>query len=357
MEKDPVPNRFSSPIGPHLWEIRAVQDLLCLLGAALLIWLLHDLRSVILPIFVGFLLAYLANPFFTMAKNKWHIPFGISIVLIFVLLILSITGAGIWLVPLIKNQSRTLLENIPEYIQRLGDRYDLQLNDLPEQLQTLDIGQEPSSIVELAKSILGTTTDIILWIILVPIYFGFFAWHFQSIVREGRRYFLLDRHPRARKILHQMDEAIGVFFRGRLLIAVMVGVIYALGWWFANVPYWFLLGAITGFFSIIPYLSIIGWFLALLLKYLDMTIEGAGFEFLAVILWPSLVFGIGNILEGWVFTPWIHGRSTQLNPIMILTIVLIGGTLAGFWGLLFSIPVAICLNILFLEFFRPRLDS
>jgi len=49
----------------------------------------------------------------------------------------------------------------------------------------------------------------------------------------------------------------------------------------------------------------------------------------------------------WVFFPWIQGRTSQLNPVVILTVVLIGGALTGFWGLLLAIPVAICLNSLF----------
>lgn len=357
MAKGPAEKRCSSPVGPHLWEIRAVRDFLWLAGTALLFCLLYLLRSIILPIFVGFLLAYLANPLLTMAKEKWRIPFAISIVLIFILFILLMAGAGVWLVPLVKGQSYSLAENLPEYIRRLGDRYGIQLNDLAEHFKTQVTMQGSQPIVELARSIVGTTTEIILWIVLVPIYFAYFAWHFQSILREGRRYLLLDRHPHARKILQRMDEAVGTFFRGRLLIAFMVGVVFALGWWLAEVPYWFLLGAITGFLSIVPYLSIAGWCLALLLKYLDMAIQGAGFDFLAVLVWPSLVFGVGNFLEGWVFTPWVHGRATRLNPIMILTVILIGGSLAGFWGLLLSIPIAICLNILFLEFLRPRLNG
>jgi predicted PurR-regulated permease PerM len=88
-----------------------------------------------------------------------------------------------------------------------------------------------------------------------------------------------------------------------------------------------------------------------------MTIgEGApGFDWMAVLLWPSLVFGIGNFIEGWILTPWIHGYTTHLSPITILTVVLIGGALADFWGLLFGIPAAICLSMVVEEILLPGL--
>jgi predicted PurR-regulated permease PerM len=354
MEEESVKQRPSAPVGPHIWQIRAVRDLLWLFGGVVLVWLLYLLRAIVLPIFIGLLLAYLANPLLTLAKEKWRVPFAVSLILIFATVFLLVTGAGIWLGPLVKTQTVALVENVPEYLQRLSDRYGFQLDDLAKQFKSPGTENGSPPVVQMARSILGTTTEIILWIVLVPVYFSFFAWHFQTILRKGRRYFLVDRYPRVQKTLQRMDQAVGTFFRARVLIALMVGIVYSCGWWLADVPYWFLLGAVTGLFSVVPYLSIAGWCLALLLKYLNMTIQGPGFEFMDVLFWPSVVFGIGNFLEAWIFTPWIHGRTTRLNPVMILTIVLIGGSLAGFWGLLLAIPVAICLNILIKEFIHLR---
>lgn len=346
MEGDFSGKKFAGPTGPHLWDIRAIRDLLWFSGAVLIIWLLYYLRAIVMPIFVGFLLAYLVNPLLTRAKEKWRIPFFVSIVFIFAMIILFLSGVIIWLGPILKDQSLALMENVPQYLQRLSDSYDIRLDDLAGQFKSSDKGDGGTAVVIVVKSIFLTTTEILLWLVLVPIYFIYFAWHFQSIIQGGRRYFLLDRYPQIERILRRMDEAVGTFFRARVFISVIVGVVFAVGWLLTDVPYWFLLGVVTGLFSIVPYLSIAGWLLAILLKYLDTALQGLSFDLMAVIFWPSFVFFIGNFLEGWVFTPWIHGRTTRLSPIAILTIVLVGGALAGFWGLLFSIPFAICLNII-----------
>jgi predicted PurR-regulated permease PerM len=54
-----------------------------------------------------------------------------------------------------------------------------------------------------------------------------------------------------------MDDAVGDFFRGRLLIALIMGILLSAGWFLTGVPYWFLLGMLTGLLNIVPYLSII----------------------------------------------------------------------------------------------------
>ena len=66
---------------------------------------------------------------------------------------------------------------------------------------------------------------------------------------------------------------------------------YPGGWALADVPYWFLLGV-----TVVPYLSAIGWPLAVLLKYLDViTGDTASFGWLPVVVWPSLVYSDGAV--------------------------------------------------------------
>jgi predicted PurR-regulated permease PerM len=348
----------------HLWEFPAVRDLLIVLLASILVWLAYLLKEILLPIFVGLLLAYLMNPMITGVRTRWGISRPVSIVTILILLILAGAGLGTWAAPLLAKQSTKLLERIPDYLRDMENRFGLDIGDLTKQLaaegeESEGEKEEPPPVVSLVGRILSTVTQIVLWVIMVPIYFTFFAWRFQHMVHEGKQYLPPKRHPRAADVLRRMDEAVGTFFRARLLICLIIGIVFAAGWWLADVPYWFLLGAITGVLSIVPYLSIGGWLLTLIFKYLEMTIgpDAPGFEWMAVLLWPTLVFAFGNFLEAWILTPWIHGRTTQLHPITILTVVLIGGGLGGFWGLLLAIPFAICLDILAKEFLRPRLPS
>ncbi len=107
-----------------------------------------------------------------------------------------------------------------------------------------------------------------------------------------------------------------------------------------------------------PYASIIGWPLAILLKYLDSVGQGGpGFEFLAVLVWPSVVFGAVQFIEGWVLTPWLQGRDLELDTVTILVVVFLGGAVGGVVGMLVSVPLAACVKILFEDVLGPRLRA
>jgi predicted PurR-regulated permease PerM len=152
-----------------------------------------------------------------------------------------------------------------------------------------------------------------------------------------------------------MDEAVGQFFRGRLVIAIIMGILLSLGWFLTGVPYWFFLGMLTGLFNIVPYLSIVSWPVAILLKYAE-AVSAADHEIslISILLWPSAVYLAVQLLEGWLLTPWIQSGQTNLSPATIIIVVFVGAALAGILGMLLAIPVAACAKILFKNLLLPR---
>jgi predicted PurR-regulated permease PerM len=129
------------------------------------------------------------------------------------------------------------------------------------------------------------------------------------------------------------------------------------GWALTGVRYWFILGLITGVLTIIPYASLVGWPLAILLKYLDGFSSGAdGFDMMTVVVWPSVAYLVVQFIESWLLTPWVQSQSMEMSAVTVLIVVFIGGALGGFYGLLLAIPVAACLKILLQELLLPRLE-
>lgn len=155
-----------------------------------------------------------------------------------------------------------------------------------------------------------------------------------------------------------MDQAVSGFFRGRLTIALGSAVLYSLGWALTGIRYWFLLGLVTGILTIIPYASLIGWPLAVLLKYLDvLATDNGAFDLMTIVVWPSLAYLLVQFIESWLLTPWVQSQSMDMSAVTVLIVVFIGGALGGFYGLLLAIPIAACLKILAEELVLPRLAS
>jgi predicted PurR-regulated permease PerM len=158
-------------------------------------------------------------------------------------------------------------------------------------------------------------------------------------------------------VLKKIDESVFDFFRGRLLVGLITGVMYATGWALTDVPYWFLLGAMTGLLTIIPYVSIVGWPMAILLKYVDSVGSGTEAGWLSIMVLPSLPYLVVQFLESWWLTPWIQGRTNDLSTVTVIVVVLVGGAIAGLLGMLLAIPVASVVKILFHEFLLPKLEA
>ena len=360
----------SSPADRHLWQIASVQDLFWIGLAVLLLWFGYYLRSLFIPVLIGLGFAYLFSPFITQAHQQWKWPRPFTALLVLILLILLVGAGMITLGPIIIDQTVTLTSKLPDYAKWLADRYGFQHGTVMSQLQQLaeHVRENPfrtfqtvfsgtSRAFDLMGNLISTVSYVIVSSALIPIYFFFFAWHFPKILASIQEYIPSRYMARTTKLAGQMDAAVGSFFRGRVVIALLMAIMFSGGWYLTDVPYWFLLGAGTGALSLIPYAATLGWPIAILMKYLDVTTSQslASVDWMAVAFWPSLVYAVVQIFEGWVLTPWIQSQSTDLSAVTILLVVLIGGTLAGVYGLILAIPVTACLKILMKEMVLPRL--
>jgi predicted PurR-regulated permease PerM len=352
----------------HLWDIAAVRELFWIGLAVFLVWFGHELRGVFTPVLVALLLAYLVNPLVGGAASRWHIPRPVTITAL--LVIVAIVGAALvaWLGPIVSEQVQTLAKKTPQYLQRVTQTYGVQVGTVSEQFNTLltRLQDDPLSVLQplflgtsqafgVIGQVIGTTTEVALILVLIPIYFFFFSWHFDEMTNTISRFLPFSRKERTLRIIGRMDRAVSGFFRGRLVIAVITGVLFGVGWALTDVPYWFLLGIATGVLNIIPYASAVGWPLAIALKYLDaVTGSGGSVDWLSIALWPSLSYLIVQFIDGWLLTPWIQSQSTDMSAVTVLIVVFVGGAVGGFYGLLLAIPVAACMKILLEELLMPQ---
>ena len=192
---------------------------------------------------------------------------------------------------------------------------------------------------------------------LIPFYFYYFSVHWPSITGFFAKLVPDERKGAVFEIVSEMDRAVAGFVRGRIVICALMGVMFAVGWQICGVPYGIALGLLTGAFSIVPYLGGIGVPLAVGLLVVDqfgmppderMAVWG-------MLLWPILVFVVVQTIEGYVLTPVIAGKATNLDPVTIVVAILAGGSVAGVYGMLLAIPLAACGKIAVKRIVLPRL--
>lgn len=360
----------SGPAELHLWQIAAARDIIIFFGVAFTVWVVYRLGDIFLPVFLALILAHIINPFVTLMERSWRWPRPLTISLILTAVALSLAGLFAWLGPVLYEQSTMLVNRLPDYLRALTAAYGVESGSIIDQLdETIRRFQiDPKQIVgQLFRTtgravgiltfVFSATTYWLLSTALVAIYVFFFSWHFNSGLEKLSAYVPASRKTRVRTVVARMDDAIGDFFRGRLLIAIIMGILLSAGWFLTGVPYWFFLGMLTGLFNIVPYLSVVSWPIAILLKYVDSltNASGAAPDLLAVVLWPSLVYIAVQFLEGWILTPWIQSGQTNMSAVTVILVVIIGGVVAGVLGMLLAIPVAACLKIFCEEVVLPPL--
>ncbi len=364
--------------GPHLWQVNWVRDLFFIALIFFFLWFGYYLRGIFTPLLIALFLAYLFHPIITWFENRWKVPRPVTVTGLIGAVFLVIAVAGFWLGPIAWNQTTEQLDQLPDYLQSLADtaekRFNIDTAQLTETIDTkvAEFRADPAGsasqfisyafagtgkVASVIESVIGTTVYVAFMLILIPFYFFFFAWQFGPLTRAIDEYIPAKREKRIREILGLMDRAVSAYFRDRVLIAGIMTVLFCVGWTVCGVPYALLLGIGAGVLSLIPYVGGVFWPLALLLMYLRVTTgeDAPGFDWMTVLLWPSLVFWSVQFLEGWVLTPWIQGKSMEMSAITILIVVFIGGAVGGLYGLILCIPIAACIKILLKEVALPRL--
>jgi predicted PurR-regulated permease PerM len=322
-------------------------------------WLLYRLAPVITPFAVSAGLAYLGDPlvdrFERMRFFKWPISRTVSVVLVFILMTLVVGLLLLIVIPLLAEQVRHLVERAPEMLDWLVGsavpwvQAQLGLTATSLDLESLlanakDYWQEAGSAM---LGVLGTVSrggqaavNWLMNLVLIPVVTFYLLRDWDKLVDGVRQLLPRSVEPTVSQVAREVDEVLGAFIRGQLLVMVALGVIYALGLWLVGLDLAFIIGLAAGLLSIVPYL---GTFIGVIAGVIATLFQFGDIWHLVFVL---LVFGVGQMLEGMVLTPKLVGDRIGLHPVAVIFAVLAGGQLFGFLGILLALPVAAALNVL-----------
>jgi predicted PurR-regulated permease PerM len=129
----------------------------------------------------------------------------------------------------------------------------------------------------------------------------------------------------------KVTTAVGGFFRGQLLVALVVGVLSALGFRIIGLPFWFVIGAVAGFFNLVPLVGpyiggALGFFVGLLTGGIGLGLRAAVVELIV------------QQLDNHFISPNVMRRTVNLHPVTVMLSLLAGSAVAGFWGVLLGVP-------------------
>jgi predicted PurR-regulated permease PerM len=175
------------------------------------------------------------------------------------------------------------------------------------------------------------------WAVL-PVYLAFFLMAKPFQTNQVGEFLPFLKKETREDVIYLLDQFIGIlltFFRCQIIIALAQGVLFAIGFALAGLPYGIVIGMALGLLNIVPYLgSIVGLGVALPLAYFS---EGGGLSLVALVL---IVFGAVQAIEAYLLTPKIMGDRTGLHPALIIFAVFFWGVaFGGIIGMMLAIPL------------------
>ncbi|MEY2713073.1 MAG: hypothetical protein RL005_1295, partial [Planctomycetota bacterium] len=377
----------------HLWHIQPVRDLLLVGIVVAIVWAGYALRYITIPLIVALGLAYLVEPLVRWVSSRFRIGRTAVVGGVTGAIVLGAASGTFVLIPSVVRQSEAIVNkvqsgalkaSIGEFQAQLPEAFRKEVADWLAWIETttdVDLngdrraGQSPigpvdpaapeqpmrasaRSIWDVSLAFLGARSGDIAGFVfgmlsllfaaaLVPFYFYFFSVHFPDIVGFLDSLVPVGGKGEVHRLAGQMDAAVAGFVRGRIVIAVIMAVLFTVGWAFCGVPYALTLGVAAGVLAVVPYLSGVVLLLAVpMLAVAQLQLpEAERMSMLWVVLGPTIVFAAVQALEGNVLTPIIAGRATNLDPVTVFVAILAGGSVAGVYGMLLAIPLAACAKI------------
>ena len=347
--------------------------------AVAVIWfsisLVAYLSDVLIPFAVALLLAYLINPLTSWLQRI--LPFRHRIVSVMLSLTIILGAVVLFLsmlIPMVASeveQMRKLLSgmvNADEWQATLQDYvpeeirvYIADLVRIEELVQLLNFENVRVFFQQVLPGIWGVFSGTISFVIglavviVILLYLVFILLDFDEI-SEGWKELIPDQYKQVvLDVVSDFATAMRVYFRAQALIAFIVGLLFALGFWLIGLPMGILLGLFIGLLNMVPYLQVVGLIPAVLFAVAGSL--GAGESIWLMLGLVLAVFAVVQVIQDAILVPKIMGKATGFNPAVILLSLSIWGKLLGILGLLIALPVTFLIHSYYKRFLKGSLQA
>lgn len=330
-----------------------------------LIWLLGYLSSALVPFVAALLLAYLLNPLTSFIEEKINSR-GLAVLITIVGLLALATGMVMIIIPMMINEFshmgkvlRDLATN-QAFADRVRDylppdlwawvREFIQSKDIQEMFTTEGaMGMAQTALGKIMpgiKGLLKGTANIlggVLGLFVILLYVIFLLSDFGRIKNNWQNYLPGGYRENVVEFLTEFEGTMSRYFRGQVIVAMLVGVLLSIGFVIIGLPLALFLGMFTGILNIAPYVGTLGVVIGVPLAALhSLEIGQSPLVGIGLVL---LVFTVVQIIQDGFLVPKIQGKSLGLSPWLILLSLSIWGKLLGFLGLLIALPMTcLCLS-------------
>lgn len=322
------------------------------IGLVLLL-LLYLLAPVLTPFMLAGILAYVGNPLVE-RLSQHRLPRVLAVLIVLVGFVVLFAGLVLIVLPLLMDELGRLVAYAPQAMQRINEQFlpwveqrfgmhlrlDANLVDKIYAASSWDalkpvFNQLYNSAKIGGAAVLGFVVNLL----LVPVATFYLLLEWRRIFTSIEKVIPRTWHDRCVAMARDIDAVLAQYLRGQILVMAILALYYSVALWIVGLPSALPVGLVSGLLIFIPYLGFAtGFILALMVAALQF----AGWPPVVAVL---IIYGIGQMLESFLLTPYLVGERIGLHPLAVIFALLAFGQLFGFFGVLLALPLAAMLAV------------
>ena len=350
---------------------RVIRWLIVALVATAIVLLINRLSSVLLPFFIAWIMAYMIYPFVRFLQYKCRLRYRVVSITAALLVVLAALALTAFLVvpPVIKESTRMaglitvyfhdtlasseFLVDVQHTLQSYAN--DDSLLKLIQHSSVMDVAE--NIVLQVWEFLSGTINFAIgvLGSLVVILYLFFILMDYEKISEGWIRLIPSGQRKFAGMVVGDVKNGMNAYFRGQSLIALLVGILFSIGFLIIDFPMAIGLGLFIGLLNLIPYLQLVGFIPTIILALVKAADTGQSFW--VIILCALAVFAVVQTIQDVYLTPRIMGHVMGLNPAIILLSLSVWGSLLGIIGLIVALPLTTLLISYYRRFIIKETDT
>lgn len=327
------------------------------LATAAVLTLIYYAKPVLIVVLVSVLIAFALTPIVDFCERHFHFPKSFGALVAVLLLVGALYGVtwvsytrAVDFMQQLPKYSGKLRESVLKFrhkAEQLKKQTESVIPASPEEKNTVKV-QQTSSLGDWISQGAMNTAEIVLLASFVP-FLVYFMLSWQEHVRTATvMLFKMEHRNTAYVTLGLMSAMIRGFIVGNLVVGIFMSIAGTIVFGLLGLPYFYFIGVISGFLTLVPYLGVI----LALVPPLAAALGQSNTEQLLLIV--VTVFGL-HLFALNVLYPKIIGKKMQLNPLAVTIALLFWGWLWGAMGLILAVPITGAMKILFdhIDSLRP----
>lgn len=313
-----------------------------ILAILFLVYLLYLVKEVFALFFVSLVLASAFDPMIDWLQIK-KIPRSISILVVYAVVLLVVGVAVYLLGGRVVFELKALAASFPNYFDKISQTWGIEID-----FKNLPISETINSrLSDIVNGLRGTTAQVfgflnsffggILNFLMVLV-----LTFYMTVYEKDLKSFINSITPKVHQkyvnaLIHEMKHRMGFWLRGQLILSVIIFFLTFIGLSILGIKYALILALVAGIFEIVPFIGpLLSAIPAIFFGFTQGTTEG---------ILVAILYLVVQQVENNIIVPKVMGKSTGMNPLVVMLSILAGAQLYGIVGALLAVPVATALSV------------